>query len=133
MRARNSRVLASVILGLPVARVPSTTGARSRCHCTSFIPRRRSLPAAGPAPVSAEIRVQGQLDAGRAIQQHAPQLTTVSWLATRSSGAELAARAIWGEKLVDKVDMLERARDDELWQVWASVVLDDKGDGRVVE
>ncbi|KAK7702361.1 hypothetical protein SLS64_009653 [Diaporthe eres] len=79
------------------------------------------------------MRVQGQLDARYAIQQHAPQLSTVSWLATCSSGAELAARAIWGEELVNEVDMLERAGDDELWQVWASVVLDDKGDGRIVE
>lgn len=34
---------------------------------------------------------------------------------------------------MDEIDMLERARDDELWQVRASVILDDKGDGCVVE
>lgn len=77
--------------------------------------------------------MQGQLDAGRAIQEHAPELITVSWLTTRSTGAELATRAIRSKQLVDEINMLKRARDDELWQVRASVILDDKGDGRVVE
>lgn len=132
MWERNLRALASAIPGAPVAtfpRVPTTTGARSRCECTPIILYRWSPPAAG----AARIWVQGQLDAGRAIQQHAPELITVSWLATRSSGAELATRAIWSKQLVDEIDMLKRARDDELWQVRASVILDDKGDGRVVE
>lgn len=132
MCERNSRVLASAILHAPVATfsgVPTTAGARSRFECTPIIPYRWSPPAAG----AARILVQGQLDAGRAIQEHAPELITVSWLTTRSTGAELATRAVRSKQLVDEINVLERARDDELWQVRASVILDDKGDGCVVE
>lgn len=138
MQEQNLRVLASVILDDPIvtpttAPVPAPAGARSRCGRPSAILCRRSLPAAGATSVSAHMRMQSQLDAWRAIQQHAPQLITVSWLAARSAGAELAARAIRGKQLVDEIDVLEGARDDKLGQVGAGVVLDDERDGRVVE
>lgn len=133
----NSRMLTFADLGVRVvssSSVQATAGAGPRCINTSMITRRRPLlSAAGTAGTSSRVSVQCQLDTGRAIQQHAPQLITGARLTTRSPGTKLAARTIGRKQLMDQVDMLKRARDDELGQVGAGVVLHHKRNGGVVE
>jgi hypothetical protein len=99
-----------------------------------LITRPTSLPVTRPADTtSTRVSVQCQLDARRAIKEHAPKLIPAARLTARPPGTEQAARAIRCEQLIHKIDVLKRAGNYKLGQVGACVVPDHEGDGRVVE
>lgn len=76
--------------------------------------------------------MQRQLDIRRPIQQHAPQLSGVSWPTTRSPRTQRALRARWRQHVFDEFDVLERAGDHELWLLGPCLVCEDEGYRRVV-